>query len=248
MTLFNIYYILFIGGDIAGFRLALPFFIICILRWVSLLSENLLLIFELIGTVAFAVSGAMVGLSKKMDIFGVTVLGTVTSVGGGVIRDLILGNTPPATFRNPVYALVAIFVSVIIFIPAVRRFLFKKQSIYEKTMLLMDSLGLGIFTAVGIETACIAGQRSIFLLVFVGMITGIGGGVLRDVLSGNTPYIFVKHFYASASLIGAFVFIALWNFSGQSAAVFGCAFAVTALRLLAAKFRWSLPKAKEDFE
>ena len=248
MTLFNIYYILFIGGDIAGFRLALPFFIICILRWFSLLSENLLLVFELIGTVAFAVSGAMVGLSKKMDIFGVTVLGTVTSVGGGVIRDLILGNTPPATFRNPVYALVAIFVSVIIFIPAVRRFLFRKQSIYEKTMLLMDSLGLGIFTAVGIETACIAGHRSIFLLVFVGMITGIGGGVLRDVLSGNTPYIFVKHFYASASLIGAFIFIVLWNISGQSAAVFGCAFAVTALRLLAAKFRWSLPKAKEDFE
>ena len=212
------------------------------------MSENLLLVFELIGTVAFAVSGAMVGLSKKMDIFGVTVLGTVTSVGGGVIRDLILGNTPPATFRNPVYALVAIFVSVIIFIPAVRRFLFKKQSIYEKTMLLMDSLGLGIFTAVGIETACIAGHRSIFLLVFVGMITGIGGGVLRDVLSGNTPYIFVKHFYASASLIGAFIFIVLWNISGQSAAVFGCAFAVTALRLLAAKFRWSLPKAKEDFE
>ena len=247
MTLFNIYYILFIGGDIAGFRLALPFFIICILRWFSLLSENLLLVFELIGTVAFAVSGAMVGLSKKMDIFGVTVLGTVTSVGGGVIRDLILGNTPPATFRNPVYALVAIFVSVIIFIPAVRRFLFRKQSIYEKTMLLMDSLGLGIFTAVGIETACIAGHRSIFLLVFVGMITGIGGGVLRDVLSGNTPYIFVKHFYASASLIGAFVFIVLWNISGQSAAVFGCAFAVTALRLLAAKFRWSLPKAKEEF-
>jgi len=211
------------------------------------LSENLLLFLEIIGTIAFAASGAMVGLSKKMDIFGVTVLGIVTSVGGGVIRDLVLGNTPPATFRNPVYALVAIFVSVIIFIPGVRRFLFKKQSIYEKTMLIMDSLGLGIFTAVGIETACIAGHRSIFLLVFVGMITGIGGGVLRDVLSGNTPYIFVKHFYASASLIGAFVFIALWNFSGQSAAVFGCAFAVTALRLLAAKFRWSLPKAKEDF-
>ena len=112
----------------------------------------------------------------------------------------------------------------------------------------MDSVGLGIFTAVGIEVACLAGHKSIFLLIFVGMITGIGGGVLRDVLSGNTPYIFVKHFYASASLIGAVVFIILWNISGQSAAVFGCAFVVTALRLLAAKFRWSLPKAKEDFE
>ena len=212
------------------------------------MSENLLLFLEIIGTVAFAVSGAMVGLSKKMDIFGVAVLGIITAVGGGVIRDVVLGNTPPATFRNPVYSVVAVFVSVIIFIPAVRRFLFKKQSIYEKTMLIMDSLGLGIFTAVGIETAYLAEHRSVFLLVFVGMITGIGGGVLRDVLAGNTPYIFVKHFYASASLIGALISIALWNFFGQSAAVIGCAFAVTALRLLAAKFRWSLPKAKEDFE
>ena len=212
------------------------------------MSENLLLIFELIGTVAFAASGAMVGLSKKMDIFGITVLGIVTAVGGGIIRDLILGNTPPATFQNPIYALVAIFVSIVLFIPAVRRFLFKKHSIYDKTMLIMDSLGLGIFTAVGIEIAYLAEHRSVFLLVFVGMITGIGGGVLRDVLSGNTPYIFVKHFYASASLIGAVASIFLWEYIGQSAAVFGCAFVVTALRLLAAKFRWSLPKPKEDFE
>ena len=212
------------------------------------MSQNFLLFLEIIGTIAFAFSGAMVGLSKKMDIFGITVLGIVTSVGGGVIRDLVLGNTPPATFRNPIYALVAIFVSIILFLPAVRRFLFKNQNFFDKTMLFMDSLGLGIFTAVGIEIAYLSGQKSVFLLIFVGMITGIGGGVLRDVLSGNTPYIFVKHFYASASLIGAVVFIILWNFSGQSAAVLGCVFVVTALRLLAAKFRWSLPKAKEDFE
>ena len=208
------------------------------------MSENLLFILEIIGTIAFAVSGAMVGLSKKMDIFGVTVLGIITSVGGGVIRDIILGQTPPATFQNPIYALVAIFVSIVIFIPGVRRFLFKKQIVYEKMMLYMDSLGLGIFTAVGIEVAYLSGNRNVFLLVFVGMITGIGGGVLRDVLAGNTPYIFVKHFYASASLIGAVISVVLWKFFGQSAAVIGCAFVVTALRLLAAKYRWSLPKAK----
>ena len=129
------------------------------------MSPNLLLIFELIGTVAFAASGAMVGLSKKMDIFGIAALGTVTAVGGGVIRDLVLGNTPPATFQNPVYALTAIAVSIILFVPAVRRFLFKKQSAYDKIMLLMDSLGLGIFTAVGIETAFTASK--IAMLVWV---------------------------------------------------------------------------------
>ena len=210
------------------------------------MSPNLLLIFELIGTVAFAASGAMVGLSKKMDIFGIAALGTVTAVGGGVIRDLVLGNTPPATFQNPVYALTAIAVSIILFVPAVRRFLLKKQSAYDKTMLVMDSLGLGIFTAVGIETAFLSGNTGIFLLVFVGMITGTGGGIIRDILAGNTPYILVKHFYATASLLGAAAFILLWNLFGQSFAFTGCIITVVVLRILAAKFRWSLPKAKDE--
>lgn len=213
------------------------------------MSENLLLIFELIGTVAFAVSGAIIGLSKKMDIFGVVTLGLVTSVGGGVIRDLILGNTPPATFQKPVYALVAIGVSVIIFIPAVRKFLFRKQKVYDTLMLLMDSVGLGIFTVVGIQTAYATDHSfNIFLLVFVGMVTGIGGGVMRDILAGNTPYILVKHFYASASLIGAGICILFWELFGRAAATYGGAAAVIILRLLAARFRWSLPKADTDFE
>ena len=211
--------------------------------------QNLLLLFELIGTVAFAASGAMVSLSKKMDVFGFAVLGLVTAVGGGIIRDLVLGITPPATFRNPVYATVAILVSVVIFIPAVRNFLFKKKEVYEKTMLFMDSLGLGIFTVVGIETAYLSGyENSIFLLVFVGVITGVGGGMIRDVFARMTPAILVRHFYASASIIGAFITIALWKFFGQSAAMVGGAASVVILRLLAAHHRWSLPKAKEDFE
>lgn len=209
------------------------------------MSETLLLIFELIGTVAFAASGAIVALSKKMDIFGVITLGIVTAVGGGVCRDLILGLTPPATFQNPVYALVALGVSLVMFIPAVRRVLFKKHRLYDVAMLLMDSLGLGIFTVVGIEVAYAAGEtQNLFLLIFVGMVTGIGGGVLRDVLAGNTPYIFVKHFYACASLIGAAVCVALWRFFGESVAVIGGAATVVVLRLLAARFHWSLPKAK----
>lgn len=211
--------------------------------------EQLLLIFELIGTIAFAASGAIVGLSKKMDIFGVATLGLVTAVGGGVIRDLILGNTPPATFRNPVYAAVAVSVSLILFIPAVRKFLFRKQRIYDMVMLLMDSVGLGIFTVVGIQTAYSANHSSgVFLLVFVGMITGTGGGVIRDILAGDTPYILVKHFYASASLIGAVICIILWEIFGASAAIYGGAASVIILRLLAARFHWSLPKADDNIE
>ena len=207
----------------------------------------LIFILELIGTIAFAASGAITGLSKKMDIFGVATLGVVTSVGGGVIRDLILGLTPPATFSKPVYALVAIAVSIIIFIPAVRRILFKQQAVYDQAMLFMDSLGLGIFTVVGIQVAYTAdASHNIFLLIFVGMITGIGGGVLRDVLAGNTPYIFVKHFYACASLIGAIICIVLWKYFGQTIAIAGGAIAILILRLLAAHYRWSLPKAEME--
>lgn len=209
------------------------------------MSFNLLLLFELIGTVAFAASGAMVGLSKKMDIFGIAVLGLVTAVGGGVIRDLVLGITPPATFINPIYAAVAFSVSVILFVPAVRSFLFGKKEAYEKIMLIMDSLGLGIFTVVGIETAYLGGHsESVFLLVFVGVITGVGGGIIRDVLAQNTPAVLKKHFYATASIIGAVIAIILWELFGQYAAMLGGALVIFVLRLLAAKYRWKLPKAK----
>lgn len=209
------------------------------------MSETILLIFEIIGTVAFAASGAITALSKKMDIFGVVTLGVVTAVGGGVMRDIILGHTPPVTFSNPMYALVAIGVSIIIFIPAVRRFLFRNHRIYDRAMLIMDSLGLGIFTVVGIENALLSGKTNVFLLVFVGMITGIGGGILRDILAGNTPYIFVKHFYACASLIGAILCVVLWRFTLPAVAIFVGSITIFVLRLLAARFHWSLPKAEE---
>lgn len=211
------------------------------------MSETMFLIFELIGTVAFAASGAITGIGKKMDILGVATLGIVTAVGGGVIRDLILGITPPATFSNPIYAIIALIVSVIIFIPAVHRFLFKNKKVYDFIMLLMDSAGLGIFTVVGIQTAMHKMESpGIFLLIFVGMVTGIGGGVLRDVLSKSTPYIFIKHFYACASFFGAVACITLWHFLGEQVAVIGGAAVVLVLRLLAAHFRWSLPKANSD--
>lgn len=209
------------------------------------MSASLLLILELIGTVAFSVSGAMTGLRKNMDLFGVAILGLTTAVGGGMIRDLILGNTPPVMFRDPVYAMVALCTAVIVFLPAVQRLLDRIHGLYDVLMLWMDSLGLGIFTVVGIQTAYTALEKpGVFLLLFVGVITGVGGGLLRDLFAGDTPYIFVKHFYACASLIGAAVCVVLWGLLGQTAAVVLGAAAVVVLRILAAKFRWSLPRVK----
>lgn len=209
------------------------------------MSEWVLLVFEVIGTIAFALSGAMTGLQKKMDIFGIAILGLTTAVGGGVLRDIVLGLTPPAMFSNPVYALVAIGVAIVAFFPSVRRLLMKRQTIYDVTLLIMDSLGLGVFTVVGIRVAYAAHADNAFLLVFVGMVTGIGGGVLRDIMAGNTPYIFVKHFYASASLIGALACIGLWKPLGETVAMATGAAVIIVLRLLAARFHWSLPRPKD---
>lgn len=201
-------------------------------------------VIEIIGTVAFAVSGAITGIKKNMDIFGVMTLGVVTSVGGGIIRDLILGITPPGMFARPIYAIVATVCSIIVFIPSIRRILVKNHRAYEFMMLLMDSLGLGIFTVVGIQTAyTVSSGYGIFLLIFVGVLSGVGGGVLRDVLAGNTPYIFVKHIYACASIAGAVVCTLLWDLNSTYAIIAGAVLTVV-IRFLAAHFRWKLPRAR----
>ena len=207
------------------------------------MTNTIILIFELIGTIAFSISGAMVAIRKRMDIFGIAILGLTTAVGGGVIRDLILGITPPATFRHPVYAITALATAFLIFIPAVRRGLEKKHAIYDRFLLIMDSVGLGIFTVVGVQAAFSRGYGdNLFLAVFVGTLTGGGGGVMRDMMAGDRPYIFVKHFYATSSLIGAVVTALIWTPLGGICAMAVGTILTTALRMLAAKYRWSLPK------
>ena len=206
----------------------------------------LMLIVELIGTVAFAVSGAMTGLSKRMDIFGVAILGLTTATGGGVLRDILLGSFPPMMFRNPIYAAVAIGGAIVIFLPIVRRLLARTQRVYSAILFCADTLGLGIFTVVGVQAAYLAGYNNAFLAIFVGTITGVGGGVLRDVLAGNTPYIFVKHIYACAAIAGALVCVLLWHPFGATAAMFAGAGVIVAIRVLAAHFHWSLPKGSDQ--
>ena len=205
--------------------------------------QTLAFILEIIGTVAFAISGAMVALKKHMDIFGVAILGCVTAVGGGVIRDLVLGITPPTMFESPVYMLLAVGVSLVVFIPAIRRALTRNHRVYELMMRVMDAVGLGIFTVMGIDRARGIGVQNVFLLLFVGVITGVGGGVIRDVMAGDTPYIFVRHVYACASIAGAMTCILLIEPIGVVPAMVAGAAVVLVLRLLAAHFKWSLPRA-----
>ena len=205
-----------------------------------------ILIFEIIGTLAFAISGAVTGLKKNMDIFGVCILGLTTAVGGGIIRDLILGITPPSAFRDPTDALLAIGVSIIIFIPALRRKIFANHRLYDMIMLISDAAGLGIFTVCGARVAITAGFcGNIFLTIFVAVLTGVGGGVIRDLFAGDRPYIFVKHIYACAALVGAIICRLLWNMAGSEISMVVGFAVVVIIRLLAVKFHWNLPKAKE---
>lgn len=213
-------------------------------------SESIIYIFELIGTVAFASSGAMVGIRKNMDIFGVNMLGIMTAVGGGCIRDIILGITPPKMFQNFSYVGASILISCILFsVFYVNQRLLASRFLerYERIMISLDAIGLGVFTVMGIRTAIgISCEENIFLLIFVGTVTGIGGGMLRDIMAGMTPFVFVKHVYAIASILGAVSYIILRNYFRDILSVFIGAAVVIIIRLLAAHFHWNLPRIHTD--
>ncbi len=207
--------------------------------------EILVFIIEILGTIAFAASGAMVGVERKMDIFGVSVLGVITAVGGGMTRDIILGVTPPSVFRNPVYAAVATVTSCTVFaVVYCKRELLAGhfRAAYDKIMLVLDSVGLGLFTVMGVSTGIRYGfEDNTFLLVFVGTITGVGGGLLRDVMAGVPPYIFVRHIYACASIVGAITCALTFEALGEVTSMVLSAGVVILIRYLAAHYRWNLP-------
>lgn len=208
---------------------------------------ELIMALQIVGTIAFAISGAMVAIRKEMDLFGICVLGVVTAVGGGMLRDLNLTRTPEALI-NPLYAAVAVATSIVTFLVVLffhGRTSVLLKSTYDRILLLMDSVGLGIFTAVGVNTGIEAGQmNNVFLLVFLGTLTGVGGGLMRDMMAGVPPYIFVRHIYACASVIGAAACVYLYRVFGQLPALLVSSLIVMMIRLLAAHFRWNLPRIR----
>lgn len=202
---------------------------------------------EIIGTIAFSASGAIVGINQGMDIFGVCVLGVFTACGGGFVRDMIL-NIVPSALTNPIYVVVAAATALFIFcVLYVKKTHFhgRLRARYDTIMLIMDSLGLGIFTVVGVRTGIRAGYSdNAFLLVFLGTLTGVGGGLMRDMMAEVPPYIFVKHIYALASIAGGCVFVMLYRLFGEVTALITSSLLVFMIRLLAAHYRWNLPKIR----
>ena len=213
-------------------------------------------ILDVVGTIAFSISGAMVGIRKKMDLFGVCVLGVVTATGGGMTRDIVLGINPPRMFTNSTDVLIAAVTAILTFI-VIHYANKKKQThvgfreMYSLVLFVMDTLGLAIFTVIGIEVALATRpDAGNFLLVFVGTITGVGGGLLRDMMSESIPYIFQKHIYATACIVGALICVIFYrklNISLNISMIVG-AIAVLVIRALAAQLRWNLPTIHLDEE
>lgn len=204
-------------------------------------------VFEVLGTISFALSGAMLGVEKKADLFGVLFLGIITATGGGVLRDILLGQLPPHAFADPSMILVAAATALALFLVAWRmkeQYSSKGEQLAEINAI-FDSMGLAAFTVTGTEIAISAGYGdNLLFAVTLGMTTAVGGGILRDVLVNDLPYVMKKHVYAVASICGALCYILLRGVMPQPSWAASLSFAlVYIIRILARRFRWNLPRA-----
>lgn len=203
-------------------------------------------VMEIIGTIAFALSGSIVAISSGLDVFGVTFLACITAFGGGIVRDLLLGINPPAIFSNFIIFFLAIVVALLTFVIAY--ILKKKFNIFKAKIEIInnifDAIGLAAFVVIGSEIACSNSfMNNGLTIVFSGMITGIGGGIFRDVLIDTTPYIFKKHIYAIAAIIGGITYFILRSYTKNiQIASLTSMLLIFVIRMLATKYRWSLPK------
>lgn len=210
--------------------------------------DTMLLVLELIGTCAFAISGAVLGITKRFDIFGVIFSGIITALGGGTIRDLLLGNLPPAMFRNYIYLIFAVATCLLTFIIAsiLKNKFSENIIIIDKVNNVFDAIGLGVFTIVGMNVAINSGfSDNFFFVVFLGMTTGCGGGILRDAIVGEVPFVLRKRVYAVASIAGGIAYYLMYIMLHQGvviSSVVGITL-IFALRILASVFKWDLPKA-----
>jgi uncharacterized membrane protein YeiH len=189
-------------------------------------SDTLLLVLDLAGIAVFASTGALVGVRKELDVFGVVVLALITGLGGGVLRDVLIGSVPPAALDDWRYLVVPFVTALVVFVfhPAFGRM--------ERQIMVLDAVGLALFCVTGAVKADEAG---------LGMLTGIGGGMMRDVAAGRVPVIFRGEIYATPAFVGALI-ATLVHQQGYSEWWYGLAFAAClGWRLIALKRGWTAP-------
>ena len=208
-------------------------------------------IVEIIGVIAFSISGAMVAIRRKTDLFGVMLLAVITTYGGGLTRDVILSFSPPAMFSDRALLLLSLIVSVIVFLFA-KKFshtYLENELRIEHINDIFDALGLGIFAVIGVKAAFTHGYIDNALIsISCGVVTCIGGGMLRDVLTNSTPFVLIKRIYAIAAIAGASAYYLLCVYStnigtNDSFAVIIGITTTFVLRILAMAFKWNMPKA-----
>jgi uncharacterized membrane protein YeiH len=199
------------------------------------MSINISSVIEISGTVAFAVSGAFSAMQKRLDVFGVLIMGFVTAIGGGTIRDVLIGYTPVGWMRD--YQLLLIILGTVIV-----TILFKKYiKVFKITLFLFDALGLGLFTIIGTQKGISAGLNP-GICVALGTITGCFGGVIRDILLNDIPLIFRKEIYATACIVGGTLYVLLIKQMDADLVKITAVVVVCAIRIVAVKYKLSLPK------
>lgn len=202
---------------------------------------------EALGTAAFAVSGAMVAIDKGTDIFGVLLMAVFTALGGGTLRDVLIGHFPPRMFTNFHYVLLSCICAVTVFIIAriFKERYIERERLIEQVNNVFDAIGLGIFAVSGARIGMEAGfADNIFLTTFQGTTTAIGGGMLRDVLLQEMPFVLKKRVYAVAAIVGALGYALLMRMGVNGVMAYALGMMATiAVRILATVFRWNLPKA-----
>jgi len=199
-------------------------------------------ILDLFGTMAFAVTGAFKAIEHKSDIVGILLLATITGVAGGTIRDIVMGKFPNS-LSDPAYVVITIISGISIF------FLYSHLKKHWNLFLKFDAIGLGVFAIIGATFAYNLVGLNFLAIMLCGMLTAVGGGILRDVFVTQIPVVFVKEFYVSASFIGISAFYFILYFGGElyAATIFGIILTTT-LRLIAMKFNWNLPRVKGNLD
>jgi uncharacterized membrane protein YeiH len=196
-------------------------------------------ILDLFGTMAFAVTGAFKAIEHKSDIVGIIILSTITGVAGGVIRDITFGKLPPTAVVNPLYITITVSTAIVIF------FLYPSLKKHSDLFLKFDAIGLGVFTIIGSIFAYNIFGLNFLAMSISGVLSAIGGGILRDVFVNEIPMVFVKEFYASASFLGVVILFALFSITTNlSLAAIIAMIMTTSIRLIAVKFQWNLPGAQ----
>ncbi|WP_420577143.1 trimeric intracellular cation channel family protein [Ekhidna sp.] len=196
---------------------------------------TILYFIDIVGTMVFAISGALAGRDKKLDFFGIAAVGLITAIGGGTMRDILLGSTPVGWMNDLIY-LIMIGSGILISL------LFGKAVLkLRRTFFMFDTVGIAVFTVLGLQKALTIGVHPV-IAIMMGMVSAVFGGVIRDIVCNEIPLIFRKEIYALTCLCGGILYVILQRFGlDQGWNILITVLFIASFRILAVKFKWQLP-------